>query len=137
MPSQDLLSIKDLSWLNGITILIAEDDHTNYSLLVAMLKYSKAKIVWAQNGQEAVNFIKNKPAKEKCIVLMDIKMPIVNGYEANKQIKEFDPLIPVIAVTAYAQLNDREKIMQSNFDAYITKPIDLHKFLNILAGYAK
>jgi CheY-like chemotaxis protein len=137
MSNQDLTSIKDLSWLNGITILIAEDDHTNYSLLVAMLKYSEAKTVWAQNGQEAVNFIKNKPVKERCIVLMDIKMPVVNGYEANKQIKELDPHIPVIAVTAYAQLSDREKIMKNNFDAYITKPIDLQSFLKILSVYAK
>jgi signal transduction histidine kinase/ligand-binding sensor domain-containing protein/CheY-like chemotaxis protein len=127
---------KKLFWLKELTILIAEDDPTNYRLLTAMLKSSGSKIQWAHDGQEAIDFIKKKPADEKCIVLMDIKMPIINGYEATRQIKKIDESILVIAVTAYALLQDREKIMNYKFDGYISKPFNLETLLSVLSKFA-
>jgi signal transduction histidine kinase/ligand-binding sensor domain-containing protein/ActR/RegA family two-component response regulator len=136
MMKQELSENRKITWLNGITILIAEDDPTNFRLLNAMLKPSGGNIYWAQDGQEAVSFIKNKPVDEKCIVLMDIKMPVLNGYEATKQIKLIDEKIPVIAITAYAQLADKEKIMSSNFNGYIAKPFNLETLSSVLSKFA-
>ncbi len=125
-----------LSWLKDMTILIAEDEPTNFRLLTAMLKSSGSKIHWAQDGQEAVNFIKNKPSEEKCLVLMDIKMPIINGYEATRQIKMIDESILVVAVTAYAHPADRDKISGSKFDGYISKPFNLDMLYSVLARFS-
>lgn len=125
-----------LSWLKDITILIAEDEPTNFRLLTAMLKSSGGKIHWAQNGQEAVNFIKNKPSEEKCLVLMDIKMPIINGYEATRRIKMIDENILVIAVTAYAHSGDREKISGAKFDGFIAKPFNLDMLYSVLSRFS-
>ncbi len=125
-----------LSWLKDTTILIAEDEPTNFKLLTAMLKSSGSKIHWAQDGQEAVNFIKSKPAEEKCLVLMDIKMPIINGYEATRQIKMIDESIQVIAVTAYAHPGDREKISGPKFDGFISKPFNLDMLYTVLSKFS-
>lgn len=127
--------VKNALWLKGLTILIAEDDPTNYRLLVAMLKSSGAKIHWAQDGQEAITFIENKLKDERILVLMDIKMPVIDGFEANRQIKLIDRNIPVIAVTAYAQIPDREKIMSSGFNGYISKPFKLDTLIRELSRH--
>lgn len=135
MNEPDLSVFRDATWLKGLTLLIAEDDPTNYRLLNAMLKHTGATLKWAKDGGEAIQFIRNKPVDEKWIVLMDIKMPVVDGYEAKRVIKEIDDDIPVIAVTAYAQASDRERIMSSNFDGYISKPIHLEILHSVLKQY--
>jgi|WetSurMetagenome_2_1015567.scaffolds.fasta_scaffold84388_2 CheY-like chemotaxis protein len=136
MNRPDLSAFKDPEWLKGLTLLIAEDDPTNYRLLNALLKRTGAEIHWAKDGEEAVNFIRNKPREEKCIVLMDIKMPVINGYEARKMICEIDDTIPVIAVTAYAQVSDKERILGSNFNGYVSKPIDPEILYGVLKQYS-
>jgi signal transduction histidine kinase/ActR/RegA family two-component response regulator len=123
--------------LEKFTILVAEDTETNYELINAMLKPYGADIKWAKDGQQAIDFIKNNKDIEKCIVLMDIKMPVVDGYEANRQIKEINNKIPVIAVTAYAQAEDRENILKNKFADYISKPIKMETLLNLLFKYSK
>jgi signal transduction histidine kinase/ligand-binding sensor domain-containing protein/CheY-like chemotaxis protein len=122
--------------LKNYTILVAEDTPTNYELINSMLKPFGADIVWAQNGQEAIDYIKNNPEIKNCIILMDIKMPGVDGFEANKQIKAINDKIPVIAVTAYAQIGDKEKILNEQFDDYISKPMRIETLLAAIFKYA-
>jgi CheY-like chemotaxis protein len=124
-------------FIKNTTILIAEDDPDNYELVNRILTRYGAKIKWAQNGQEAIDFIKNDPNIENCIILMDIKMPFVDGYEANRQIKAMNEKIPVIAITAYAQMEDKQKIMNENFDDYISKPINTESLLAIISKFLK
>jgi len=122
--------------LSDHIIIVAEDEPDNYSLIHSILSKSKTTIVWAHNGREAIEEIERleKLKKDKkCIVLMDIKMPVMNGIEANKIIKEKHKNIPVIAVTAYAQRGDREAIMKHNFDEYISKPLNSNELLKTLA----
>jgi len=117
-------SLQDIK-LNNKTILIAEDEMLNYKLLETLLKKTGANILWAKNGLDAIRLTTDNKID---LVFMDIKMPDMNGYEATKQIKRIDPGIPVIAQTAFAFANERNYILQSGCDMYMTKPID-HKEL--------
>lgn len=110
---------------NSFKILIVEDEETNYLFIETILKnYSKNKYytLHAKNGQEAVEMCKNN--KDINLILMDIKMPFMNGYEATKIIKKLFPDIPVIAQTAYASKEEEIKIYNQGFNGYISKPID-------------
>ncbi len=107
--------------LSGKTILIAEDNDMNYLLLEEFLITSKAKLIRAKNGQEAVDYCKKVPKID--IILMDIKMPVLDGYGAIKQIKAFKPEIPIIAQSAFAMLEDEKKALDTGSDDYISKPI--------------
>ncbi len=121
----------------GLTVLVAEDEPTNYKLLEKILQMTGAKVVWAQNGQEAVDYILNYPDSTDIIVLMDIKMPVLNGYQANRIIKETNPTIPVIALTAYANAEDKQTIKEENFDDYIVKPLNAVNLLKSIEQLRK
>jgi signal transduction histidine kinase/ligand-binding sensor domain-containing protein len=110
----------DRDW-KSYSILIAEDEETNFQFLKSALKRTGASIVWAQDGQTALEFI-NKGTKFD-IVLMDIKMPRMDGIEALKAIRQKRPNQVVIAQTAYATNEDKIEIDEAGFDAYLSKPI--------------
>lgn len=101
--------------------LVVEDDEINYLFLETILSKSKIKAIRALNGMEAVELCKTNPDIK--LVLMDIKLPFMNGYEATRRIKEINPSLPVIAQTAYAMQEDKDKAMKAGCDAYIAKPI--------------
>ncbi len=105
------------------TVLIVDDVEFNRMLLVETLKNMDMKAIEAKNGKEAV-LLAEKTMPD--VIFMDIQMPVMNGYEANRRIKENDKLksIPVIALTAAGMKKDKEKIMQSEFDGYLLKPVD-------------
>lgn len=117
------------------TILIAEDDDTSFSLLETILKKENFHIIRACNGSEAVDLFKQNQ-DVKCI-LMDIKMPIMNGIEATSIIKSINPEVPVIAQTAYAFNIEREKVMAAGCNDYITKPISKRLLMMLLDKYFK
>ncbi|MCX6287963.1 MAG: PAS domain S-box protein [Bacteroidetes bacterium] len=116
--------------LTGTTILIVEDEEDNYFFLETVLQKTKAKTLYARDGREAVELCKANP--EINIVLMDIKMPVMSGDEATKIIKEIRRDLPVIAQTAYATMAEVKKYMAIGFDAYITKPINIDKLLEVI-----
>ena len=111
------------------TILIAEDEEFNFTLLKYIFERSGAIILWATNGQEAVELFKENTNID--IVLMDIKMPVMNGLEATKHIKKINNKIPVLAVTAYALAEDRARCLSAGCDEFITKPIIRQDLLDI------
>ncbi|WP_310558349.1 ATP-binding protein [Flavobacterium sp.] len=115
---------------NFETILVAEDDNINFLLLKRILELKKYKVLRAVNGQEAVDMCKENSAIN--LVFMDIKMPILNGFEAFKIINSFNPKMPVIAQTAYTSVEDFEKIMQLGFTAYVSKPLDKEKIYELI-----
>lgn len=102
-----------------IDILVAEDHESNYKLIEAIL-HKDYNLIHAWNGQEAVELFK---AHAPQLILMDINMPVKNGYEATKEIREISTQVPIIAVTAYAYASDEQKVLDSGFNAYISKPI--------------
>jgi len=117
----------------GKSILIVEDDEFNFLLLNELLSRYNINIIRALNGIESVIACDNQNNID--LVLMDIKMPEMDGYTATARIKKNRPEIPVIAVTAYAQDTDREKILAEGFAGYISKPIDRNQLQKILTKY--
>lgn len=117
------------------TILIAEDEEVNYLYLEALFRIINlnTRLVHAKNGQEAVEICKNN--EQINIVLMDIKMPVMNGYEATKQIKEFRPDLPIVAQTAYSTTEDKDKAKSAGCDDFISKPIRKETLNQIIARY--
>jgi two-component system, cell cycle response regulator DivK len=103
------------------TILIVEDDEISMEFLIELLTPSKVTIIAAQDGQQAVDFCLEHKIIE--VVLMDVRLPKMNGKEAMLEIKKTRPELPIIAQTAFAMSGDREKYLQSGFDDYISKPI--------------
>lgn len=116
-----------------ITVLVAEDDEINFSYLNIVLKKLNVNVIRAENGQEAVDLCKRELID---IILMDIKMPVMNGYTAAKLIKEFKPNLPIIAQSAHAVQAEIEEYRDA-FDDYITKPIKIFDFKDILQKYIK
>ena len=112
------------------TLLIAEDNESNYTLFQAMLK--DYNLIHAWNGEQAIDlFNKYQPD----LILMDLKMPIVDGYEATRVIREKNQSIPIIAVTAFAFAEDEERVKQSGFSSYIAKPIKPDKLIACIHSY--
>jgi len=106
---------------SGKKILIAEDERTNYLFLEALLKRTNAILIWAETGKSALEAVQNDLSID--LVLMDIKMPEMNGYEATHEIKKIKPQMPIIAQTAYALAGEKEKILNAGCDDYLSKPI--------------
>ncbi|HEX2977395.1 MAG TPA: response regulator [Bacteroidales bacterium] len=114
------------------TILIAEDEYSNYLYLEELLEGTNTRLIYASNGQEAVELCKVN--QEIDLVLMDIRMPVLNGYLATKQIKAIRPALPVIAQTAYSLETDM-KGLKSDFDDFIIKPINKAIFRQKIMKY--
>lgn len=103
-----------------LTILIAEDNESNYRLFQSILK-KEYHLIHAWDGQEAVElYNKYRPQ----IILMDINMPVMDGYEATQEIRKLSTDVPIIAVTAFAYASDEQRAMENGFDGYMAKPIN-------------
>lgn len=112
-------------------LLIAEDNESNYLLFEYLLK-NDYQLLHAHNGIEAIElFRENQPS----LILMDIKMPKLDGYQATAQIRKESVTIPIIAITAYAFAEDEEKILNSGFDAYIVKPVKTEQLKQVIKAF--
>jgi len=114
-------------------ILIAEDDEVSFSLMKAILSKEKCRFIWVENGKLAI---------EKCqeninidLILMDLKMPVMDGLEATRQIRSFNKDIIIIAQTAYAIEGDKEKAIEAGCNDYISKPISSELLLKKIRKY--
>lgn len=110
-----------------VTILVADDEEPNFVLLEMLLESPNRKILWAKNGLEAIKQVKENPVIK--LILMDIKMPQMNGVEAMKQIKAIFPGLPILAQTAFAMDDDEKELLQAGFDDYIKKPVKTSELL--------
>jgi len=115
---------------SGKTILIAEDEQSNFDFLRILLTRMNIRVLWAKDGLEAVDLCETDPAIN--LVLMDIKMPRLNGYDATRQIKIKRPHLPIIAQTAYAMAADQLEAEKAGCDGYLSKPIKINQINEIL-----
>ena len=117
----------EVKTLSGVRILIAEDNDSNYLLLTHILKTNI--LTRAINGEEAVQLAKDC---DYDLILMDIRMPVLDGYCATRYIREFDKKIPIVALTANAFDSDREKALAEGCNDYITKPIRKQQLIDMI-----
>ncbi|GAB1373296.1 hypothetical protein MASR1M46_01760 [Bacteroidales bacterium] len=120
---------------SGISILLAEDDDPSFLLIKAIMKKTNIDIFRAKTGSEALSIVQNND--NISLVLMDINMPDMNGYDATREIKKIKPDLIVVAQTAYSILGEKERILDSGFDEYISKPIkkeDLYSLIHRLVS---
>jgi len=115
-------------------ILIAEDVESNFLYLKAVLSKLNATIFWAKNGIEAVEICENNSID---LVFMDLQMPEMNGYEATEILKKKFPTLPIVAQTAFAMSDDREKALDSGCDDYLAKPIKSKDLLSVVEKFIK
>jgi len=120
---------------NNNCILIAEDEDSNFLYISEILEDSNLEIFRAINGQEAIEIYKEN--KKISLILMDIKMPVLDGYNATHKIREFDSDIPIIAQTAFAMSDERLKALEAGCTDYIAKPFRKNEVLSMIRKYQK
>ena len=125
----DIEEIKDFRPL----ILVAEDDDSNFKLIKAIIG-KKCDILWAKNGEEMLNLYRDH-GKEAWAILMDIKMPIMNGLEATRIIRQQGATLPIIMQTAYAFSSDRDNAIEAGATEVLVKPITVSALRNCLNSY--
>ena len=117
----------------GKTILVADDVRANFLLFEAIMKGTNARLIWAKNGREAVDFCLHDGYID--LVLMDIEMPEMNGIEATREIKKIRKNIPVIAQTGYEAYYGENEILRAGCSQIISKPLMFESILTILSKY--
>lgn len=129
--SDNLSNTLNQNWKSK-TILVVEDVDTNKIFFDAALRRTSARILWAKDGQEAIDLFK---ANEIDLILMDLQLPIMDGYTATKEIKKIDSKVPIVAQTAHVMSGEREKCLEAGCDDYLAKPIRLQILIETLAKY--
>ena len=114
----------------NLKILITEDDETTQELISIQIKKYSKEVLIARNGIEAIKICRDNPDID--LILMDVKMPQMNGYEATKQIRQFNNKVIIIAQTAFALLGDKEKSIETGFNDYISKPFKNGTFSELM-----
>jgi signal transduction histidine kinase len=120
------------NWTDKI-ILVAEDEPTNFKYIANVLRRTSIHLLWAKNGLETCEYLRKR--EDIDLVLMDIRMPIMDGYEATKRIKAINRNIPIIAQTAYALEYEKEEILKAGCDDYIAKPYSDSELLKMINRY--
>lgn len=118
----------------GKTILIAEDVETSNQYFKAALSRTKANLLWAVNGEEAVELFNNNSVD---LVLMDIHMPKMNGFKATRIIKKINKSVPIIIQTAYILSGEEERSYEAGCDEFKSKPIKFNELLTLVNKYLK
>lgn len=127
----NIASITD-KWIEK-TILIVEDVESNYQFLAATLRRSGATLVWARQGEDAIEMIENNQHFD--LVLMDVQLAGIDGYEVTSRIKKLRPDLVIVAQTAFAMVGEKEKSMAAGCDDYLAKPIRPSLLLQTISKY--
>ena len=127
--------------IKGLHILLAEDNELNMEIAEFVLRKEGAEVTKAWNGQEAVELFRNSEPGEFDVILMDIMMPVMNGYEAAKMIRSLDredaKAIPIIAMTANAFTEDRIRVKEAGMDEHVAKPVDAELLIKVIHKLVK
>ena len=127
--------------ISGMRILLVEDNELNRDIAETILREEGAEITSVVNGQEAVDAVRNHPPGTYDLILMDIMMPVMNGYEATRQIRcmgrDDTATLPIVAMTANAFAEDVKMSFDAGMDAHIAKPLDIDKLIRTIAQYRK
>src|SRR5690606_6127240 len=129
--SDNLSNALNQNWEDK-TILVVEDVDTNKIFFDAALRRTKAKLLWAKDGQEAIDMFRDNKID---LVLMDLQLRVMDGYTATREVQNVNPDVPVIAQTAHVMSGEREKCMEVGCNDYLAKPIRLQILIETLSKY--
>jgi signal transduction histidine kinase/DNA-binding response OmpR family regulator len=132
--SEQISILKGEQWMDK-KILVVEDDYFNYMLLKSFLDPLMVSILYAENGEQAITLCENGNVPD--LVLLDIRMPVMDGIQTISILKETYPQLPVIAVTAYANDKDRKRILANGFDDYLAKPVSKLALIAAIGKFLK
>ena len=118
-----------------LKILVAEDDNISFLFIQQLLKLPEVEVLRATDGRQVIDLARQNP--DVSLILMDIKMPEINGIEATRQIRAFNPSVPIIAQRAYTFSGEQEKALKAGCNDYITKPINRTHLLKLMKLYTR
>jgi PAS domain S-box-containing protein len=120
-------------------VLLAEDGPDNQKLIAFLLRKAGARVVLAENGERAVELATAaaRNGEPFAVILMDMQMPLMDGYQATKKLRSMDYSRPIVALTAHAMADDRQKCLDAGCDDYLTKPINRQRLMTTIARYAE
>jgi len=127
-----------IPFLQGKRVLLVEDNILNQEIMIGILEDTRLSIETASNGQEALDMFTSKTKDNKNyydLILMDIQMPVLDGYEATRGIRKLDKEIPIIALSANALTSDIEKSMEAGMNEHLNKPLEVERLFEVLATY--
>lgn len=119
--------------LSNVLVLVAEDDMANFYLIKELLAATSVKILHAWDGEETIKMFKSNPAVD--LILMDIRMPKMDGYEAATEIRKFNQEVAIIAQTGYVFEEDKQKAKALGFDDYLCKPINEEDLITVIVRH--
>ena len=128
------LNTENFKLPENFSVMVVEDEVMNYLYLDEVLRQANANVTWCKNGKEAVETVIVEK-KHFDIILMDVKMPVMNGYEATKIIKKNNPNIPIIIQTAYAMPDEKKRGFDAGCDEYLEKPIRQERLMKTLKNF--
>jgi len=120
--------------LKNKTILVVEDEDFSFMFIYEILSNEKVKILRAKTGREAISIYENNTDKIN-LILMDIQLPIMDGWEATKEILKIDDKLPIIAQTAYAMKKQKDKCFESGCIGYLSKPYDNEQLIDLISQH--
>ncbi len=134
LPIEGSIEIQtdDVNWEN-LTLLVIEDVESNYQYIEKTMEKTKARLIWAKDGKEAIEKFRNN--QDIDLVLIDLRMPKMSGYEAIAEIRKMNEDIPIIVLTASAQKQDRQKIQETDCNDYIIKPVSKETLIKVISKY--
>ena len=120
--------------ISNYKILLVEDDFVNGKIVKTLLEKAEFKVEWIRNGKEALDIL-IPHSTEYSLVLMDIQMPIVNGYEVSRNLREIGIKVPIVSMTANAFSDEKKKSIEAGMNDYIAKPIMKVSLFEIIKKY--
>ena len=139
LPAADRAAENDTERFAGLCVLLAEDNDLNAEIAKELLSDAGFKVDWAENGEQACILFEESKPKTYDVVLMDIQMPIMNGYEAARTIRSLDrddaASVPIVAMSANAFMEDIEESLRCGMNAHLSKPIDMAQVLATIAEH--
>jgi CheY-like chemotaxis protein len=123
--------------LDGLRILVAEDNEINQLVVQAMLAPEGPTLVFASDGEQAVQRVVADGADAFHLVLMDLQMPVMDGYEATSRIRTLAPNLPIVAQTAQVLADTFEQCQAAGIAAHVSKPVDRHQLIETILRYAR
>lgn len=132
VESQERGSEEGHQRLSGLRILVAEDVAVNRFIMEDLLQQEGAHAMFAENGLQALDLVEKKRAKAFDVILMDVQMPVMDGYEAARRIRKIAPDLPIISLTAHAMAEERQRSLEAGMVDHVTKPVDVDVLVNAI-----